>query len=121
MKVYRIEHKDDRRGPYCGGSNVLSSSEYWGTRCPGPNDDGIPTWLMTYDYFFGFAKMKEMFTWFRARHVYKMRKEGFRVYRYKIADDHVFRGGTQLAFVRSKATVREEVKLSLMARHLMSF
>lgn len=120
MKVYRIEHKDDQRGPYTGCAN-LCMSRYWGEKCPSPDMDGMNTRNMSYSHYFGFAKMKQMFTWFRARDVFIMRKKGFRVYRYKVADEHVIEGWNQLAFVRTKATVREEVKLSLMARHLCSF
>lgn len=120
MKVYRIEHKDYRSGPYTGSATL--GSRYWCSEvCPGPSDDDMPTWAMDYTYYFGFAKMKQMFTWFRARDIFRMRREGFRVYRYKIDDKQVCLGQRQLAFVRAKATVREEVKLSLMARHLCSF
>lgn len=124
MKVYRIEHKDTKRGPYVGfGCEEIVSPEegYFGDRCPGPVEDGIDRGGLTYQHHFGFAKLRQMFLWFKARHVFKMRKKGFRVYRYKIADEYVLLGGKQLAFIRTKATVREEVKLSLMARHLCSF
>lgn len=119
MKVYRIEHKDKGLGPYWASS--LDTRYYLSEKCPGPDQDDMETYRMTYMHYFGFAKMKHMFTWFRARDVFRMRKKGFRVYRYKIADKHVILGGKQLAFVRSNATVREEVKMSLMARHLCGF
>lgn len=122
MKVYRIERNTwPYNGPYCGYSATVSRNRYFGDRCPGPNQDGLDTSLMSYHHYFGFAKMKQMFTWFKARDIFKMRKEGFRVYRYKIADEHVCLGYSQLAFIRAKATVREEVKMSLMVRHLCSF
>lgn len=121
MKVYRIERKEwPYMGPYTGNAD-LDTSHYFGDKCPGPNWDGMDTDVMSYHHYFGFAKLKQMFTWFRARDVFRMRKKGFRVYRYKVADEHVVMGGRQLAFVRTKATVREEVKLSLMMRHLCSF
>lgn len=124
MKVYRIEHQYYKNGPYVGiGSTdiVSPANGYFDSRCPGPIEDGISREELTYNHYFGFAKMKQMFTWFRARDVFKLRKHGYRVYRYKVADEHVCRGYNQLAFVRSRSTVREEVKMSLMVRHLCSF
>lgn len=122
MKVYRIEHKETKQGPYWTPGLVRDSLMYYDPeRCPGPSDDGLSTWTMTYEHHFGFAKMKQLFTWFKARDVFRMRKQGFRVYRYKVSDTYILEGNKQLAFVRAKATVREEVKMSLMLRHLCSF
>jgi hypothetical protein len=117
IKVYRIEHKTDRRGPYTGMADICTS-RYYDDNHPGPSGDGMDTYAMTWNHIFGFSYMRQMLTWFRFRDIFRIRKQGFRVYRYKIDRSDVIFGGRQVAFNRTRATVREEVPLSRMMRHL---
>lgn len=120
MKVYRIEHREYKTGPYMGGAVNSYDSRYFGVKCPGPIEDGISRSEFASDHYFGFKHMRQMITWFRVRDIFRMRKRGFRVYRYKVDRSHVLLGNSQVAFARAKATVREEVRLSAIARHILT-
>lgn len=117
IKVYRIEHSKFKLGPYQGGAD-LCTSRYYDDNHPGPSADGMDTDRMTYNHSFGFSYMRQLLNWFRFRDIFRMRKQGFRVYRYKVDRSEVIFGGRQVAFVRCKATVREEIPLSRLMRHL---
>lgn len=115
MKVYRIEHKTRGVGPYNGGASM--NMEYFGSRHPSPSMDGI--YAASYDFFFGFATMRQMFQWFSWKDVFKWRREGFRVYKYTLGCQNVQVGGHQVAFVKASALSRNEVRASVLARHLI--
>lgn len=114
MKVYRIEHQTRGVGPYQG--NAPGNFEYFADRHPSPYQDGIsPDW----HFFYGFASMRQMFQWFNWFDVFKWKRHGFRVYKYQISDDKVQVGNRQVAFVKSAAAYRHEVRMAQLAKHLI--
>lgn len=119
MKVYRIEHHEKGLGPYQGGAIDHDDTwEYFSSRHPGPNDDGITGGIFLGEYF-GFSTMRQMFQWFNWRDIFRWRKKGFRVYTYRMSNHQVRVGGRQVAFVRASALSRNEVKLAALAKHLV--
>jgi hypothetical protein len=116
MHVYRIEHFRHGTGPYIQGSMVIADAHYFGSKCPGPIDDGVSFYGMAREAFFGFANLKAMVRWFKFRDILKMKKEGFRVYRYRVDESYVSLGDRQLAFAKAKAYSRVEVRSSTLLR-----
>lgn len=115
-KVYRIEHATRGLGPYQGGATM--DFDYFSDRHPGPSRDGI--FGQSWDHYYGFATMKQMFTWFHWIDVFKWHRQGFRVYKYTMPDaGQVIFGGRQVAFVKARAKYRHEVRLAQLAKHLV--
>lgn len=116
MHVYRIEHFRHGTGPYIQGSMVIADSHYFGSKCPGPDQD-ITNWYdLSREVFFGFENLKAMVRWFKFRDILRMKKEGFRVYRYKVDESYVSFGDRQLVFAKAKAYSRVEVRASTLLR-----
>lgn len=108
MKVYRVEHKECRIGPYQGGA-IGDNADYWDANHPGPREDGIKGWI-TWNDFFGFKNPSQLLAWFNIWDLWRWKKKGFCVYRYDIPDEHVRLGGHQVVFVRAFARSRQQVK-----------
>lgn len=117
MKVYRIEHKNFKVGPYQILSWALGNRYFRDAICPGPFEDGLGGMREGVEYS-GFRCMYDLVRWFRLRDIFRLKKQGFRVYRFKIQPEYVRFGGRQLVFQKSYAYSRTEVKLSALARHV---
>jgi len=119
MYVYRIEHEKFKIGPYCCGAlNSISKGwfRYWlADKCPDPRQDGLGE--MSYSEFSGFASKKHLCNWFRLRDIFKLRKRGFRVYKFKVDKKLVRKGSKQVCFVRYAAKDQQEIALRVLAWH----
>lgn len=116
VTIYRIEHVKTARGPYNHGD--IPDSDADGVMVarydcedrreqthehPTPSEDGI------YDFergvhYSGFASMEDLLAWFDQEFLDDVRPHGFHVRKYKVHEDHVLVGHTQVAFERDHAT-----------------
>lgn len=131
MRIYRIEK--DGQGPFRrndGGSLVyeaiamlVATSEgdliglldFWDPRSPyrhpGPESD-VPGWRALSDacqsdpYVCGFASMDQLLAWFDSEAVRgAMHELGAEVLEYEIDESHVLKGGCQVVFLKTEASL----------------
>lgn len=100
---------DQCLGPYTTrravGLHLGLGEEESDNRHPCPKDD-VPGWsavVETWDWRFGFASWGSLRAWYDEDDRAALRRAGFRVGRYRVADRHVLRGGRQLAFAWDEA------------------
>lgn len=116
MDIFRIEHSNMKVGPYIGGG-LEYSYRYWNPEtAPDPSQDGLIGLRRRYE-FSGFASLKQLTDWFLLKDIWKMRKKGFRVYRFKVTRRVVRKGFKQVAFARHTAFAKQEVTLGSLAMH----
>lgn len=114
MNIYRIEHKEKKLGPYQGWAEL--SSRYWMPEiAPDPRQDGLGQ--MHWKERSGFVSIRQMVQWFRIRDIFRMRREGFRVYKFKVSKRVVRVGGKQVCFARHTAFQKQEVRMTSLAWH----
>jgi hypothetical protein len=66
---------------------------------------------------FGFATIKDIYTWFCPATIGLFEHSGFFIHMYEIDDRHVIKGTRQVAFDPSNATKKEKISHKLL-RHL---
>lgn len=120
MYVYRIEHQKRKVGPYNGlpfGMLMKFHERYYQTdSCPDPRQEGLGCPRYGQD-FCGFKSLSQLTGWFRLRDVFRLRKHGFRVYKFKVRKRVVSIGQKQVLFARHTAFQKEEVRLRALAFH----
>lgn len=111
MRVYRIEKQG--WGPYSAPSRCESLVEmlyeyytFNKKQHPKPNEDGIEGWTEG-RHIFGFANRRDLVRWFPYHIRRTLHKHGFALAVYEVEDEHVKRGGKQVAWAIAHGRLME--------------
>jgi len=98
MKVYRVEHKTTKIGPYRkSNTNFLLNGADHTERRPDPFKDGI-SFYDVHQYEFGFSSRKQLLDWFPLQMLITLRGMGYRVVSFEVPDNQLRVGGKQVAY-----------------------
>lgn len=102
MILYRVENEQGL-GPYVVGAMPRNETVFSFDDTPAPIEDGIDALDLDEEiHFFAFARREDAYRWF-ARHWEALKRTGFRLVLYYCPEEHVLRGGKQVAFDMTKA------------------
>jgi len=111
MKVWRVETKKDRFGPYVENPPVIKST--YSDRTPTPHFDGMDSATFPINYRYGFVSVRKMKEWFTEKDRKILAKNGYVCRIYSVPKKHVVKGKKQLVFaiyeaklVRKSRTIR---------------
>lgn len=106
--VFRVEDKKGD-GPYQRGAAArwTDNDVYSTDKHPVPSQDGLPSlWDMKH-YFCGFASMEQLQEWFCPEDRKKLDVAKYQCSVYDVPIKHMKKGGKQVIFDKSKATLLE--------------
>lgn len=121
MRIYRVEHKTKKKGPYTADGRLVIPDSWCagiGDKHPSPHYDG-PNPLMENNgfgvWFCGFTSMESLYEWFyTAAVVEKLIVENFTIRVFEVDDAVVRVGVRQCTFQRQGMPHIDEIPLDIM-------
>ncbi len=122
MRIYRVEHKEKKKGPYTATYTYTVLPSAWGMgigdKHPAPFCDGLDKskpMLPGVDWFCGFRSMESLYDWFyNAAVVEKLIVEDFVIRVFDVPAGSYRAGLRQYTFKRNELDVKLEIPLDVM-------